>query len=363
MGATLAAALVMGAMLVSHPGWAQQSANPSRVVVAVVGDVLLEAPWIKPRNPSQIFNGVREEFARADLVFANFEEPITSRELVTPDKDPEKVRAGADYILRARNGAIPVALKYAGIGLVGLANNHTMDYTPAGMRDTLQCFREADLPAVGAGLKADAERAFIFSSKGLRIALLAFSDVVPIHSAAGETREGVASAKNERDLANAIARARQESDFTVLVIHWGGQGHHLITKRQHYLARLAAKAGCDAVVGMHPHVLQGIEFVGKTPVFYSIGNFAFPTISTDAHESLVLRLGFESKQLEAIEIVPAEISWNGVPRIAKGRDGDSILRHLDGYCRTFNSRISHGTALRAAQRQPLVFDASSDAPQ
>jgi hypothetical protein len=60
-----------------------------------------------------------------------------------------------------------------------------------------------------------------------------------------------------------LAEIAAEADFVVLMMHWGGQGNHLITLRQRQLARAAVDAGCDVIVGMHPHVLQGIEYMGR----------------------------------------------------------------------------------------------------
>jgi hypothetical protein len=158
---------------------AQTLPGSDRLVIAVAGDTLPESSWAGPQEVEHFLDAIREEFARADLVFLNLEQPITAAHTVTPNKNPADVAAGRDYILRARNPAIPRIIKEAGVGLVALANNHVMDYTAAGLRDTLRAFREAGLPVVGAGLKLDAERAFIFRKDGRRVALLAFSDVVP----------------------------------------------------------------------------------------------------------------------------------------------------------------------------------------
>jgi poly-gamma-glutamate synthesis protein (capsule biosynthesis protein) len=207
----------------------QEPGSEDRVVIAVGGDVLPESPWESAQDVFHLLDGMRGQFAQADLVFVNLEEPITSSPQVTPFKSQSEVAAKRDYILRARNPRIPAALKQAGVGLVGLANNHMMDYMFAGLRDTLQAFRQAGLPVVGAGLKPDAERPFIFQKHRQRVALLAFSDVVPSNSGATETQLGIASAKDERDLVEAIRRARREADFVVLMTHWGGQGSHLIT--------------------------------------------------------------------------------------------------------------------------------------
>ncbi len=167
---------------------------------------------------------------------------------------------------------------------------------------------------------------------------------------------GVASSKDEKDLVDAIERAGAQADYVVLMMHWGGQGGRLITPCQRELAPVIAEAGCDVVVGMHPHVLQGIEYFGKAPVFYSIGNFAFPSGRTDARESIVVHLTFRAQGFESAEIVPVEISSAGAPHIATGSEGQKILSHLDGFCRMFNTQVEGGNLAHGPMRAKLVYD-------
>jgi poly-gamma-glutamate synthesis protein (capsule biosynthesis protein) len=299
---------------------------------------------------------VRPQFAQTDLVFVNLEEPITSSKQVTPFKSQSEVAAKRDYILKARNSEIPLALKQAGVGLVGLANNHMMEYTLVGLRDTLQAFHQAELPVVGAGFKLDAERPFILQKHGRRVALLAFSDVVPRNSGAMETHLGIASAKDERDLADAIRKARRRADFVVLMMHWGGQGSHLIIPRQRHLARAAVEAGSDVIVGMHPHVLQGIEYFGHVPVLYSIGNFAFASKRPASQECVLVKLKFGPKGLEDVGLVPVVISPSGIPTPAAQEQGKEILGHLDGFCRMFNTQVEGGRLMASSPRERLVYE-------
>lgn len=331
------------------------------VIIEVAGDVLPESSWEEPGDLDHLFDGMKDEFRKADLVFVNLEEPITASHRVTPYKNRAAVRAGLDYILKARNPRIPQILKESGIGLVGLANNHMMDYTGAGLADTLIAFRAARLPAVGAGLEPEAERAYIFEKGGVRVALLAFSDVIPTNYAATPTSPGVASSQDNQALVRAIEEARKKADWVVLMMHWGGQGDHRILRRQRELARVAVEAGCDAVVGMHPHVLQGIEYYGRVPVFYSVGNFAFPSSNPAAKECVLVRLQFEPGRLASVDLVPVEISPRGEPSVATGDDGAEIYSHLDQVCRGFNTAIRAGKLVKAPVRQKLVFGAEKRA--
>lgn len=344
------------ALIVPSPAAAEEADSAARVVIAVGGDVLSESRGKSVAPPELLLERMREEFGRADLVFVNLEAPITSSTRPTPYKNRAEVAAGRDYILRTTNAEFPRHLEDTGVGLVGLANNHMMDYMAVGLRDTLQALRRADLAFVGAGVKEDAERPFVLEKGGVRIALLAFSDVVPRNSSATETTLGIASAKNDADLVNAIRRARRKADFVVLMMHWGGQGNHLITARQRRLAQIAAEAGCDAVIGMHPHVLQGAEYFGRVPVLYSIGNFAFPSSPPAARECVLAKLVFNSKKLDEVEVVPVEIAADGAPRVAVGDRGQAILDDLDGFCRMFNVKVKEGRLERARLRLPLRYD-------
>ena len=334
----------------------RQQATEERMVIAVGGDVLPASSWAGPQDVTHFLDAMRAEFAGTDLVFVNLEEPITSHREATPFKSRSEVAVGRDYILKAQDPGIPVALKQGGVGLVGLANNHMMDYTLAGLRDTLHAFHQAELPVVGAGFKIDAERPFILQKRGRRVALLAFSDVVPRNAGTMETHLGIASAKDERDLVNAIRRARRQADFVVLMMHWGGQGSHLIIPRQRQLARAAAEAGCDVIVGMHPHVLQGIEYFGHVPVLYSIGNFAFASRRPASQECVLVKLKFGSERLEEVDLVPVVISPGGVPTPAGQEQGKEILDHLDGFCRMFNSQVREGRLMASSPRERLIYE-------
>ncbi len=338
--------------LFASPGHGQDEPQvQAPIVIAVAGDTLPEPYW-RPANKIETFlDGMRGEFARADLVFLNLEQPITSSKKATPYKDPVKVKAKKDYILRATNPGIPKMLKDAGVGLVGLANNHMMDYMEAGLRDTQRYFKEAGLPVVGAGLKPEAERAFVFEMNGRRVALLAFSDVVPTGAKATEKSPGIASSKDDQDLTCAIQAARLEADFVVLMIHWGGQGSHRVLTRQRQLARVAVAAGCDVVMGMHPHVLQGIEYIGDKPVFYSLGNFAMASSYLAQRETVLVRLVVGSSGLEQVELVPILASTDGVPKVAEDKDATGILTRLDNLCRRFNSQVQDGRLQKGTVRE------------
>jgi len=72
-----------------------------------------------------------------------------------------------------------------------------------------------------------------------------------------------------------VAAAKTRADLVIPFFHWGREGSKGPDTYQIALAKVAVESGAAAVLGSHPHVLQGMERIGKVPVFYSLGNFVF----------------------------------------------------------------------------------------
>ncbi len=326
---------------------------PAEITLALVGDLLPEASWKDQHLPvRELYAEVRVDLRRADIIFGNLEEPLTASEEPTENKNAESVRAGRDFVLKASAPDVAAGLREAGFTIVSLANNHMMDYRERGLLDTLDALRHAGVLTVGAGRRREeAHRPTVVEVKGVRVAFLAFTDVVPANYEADAERAGVASSKETADLTAAIREARGQADLLVLSLHWGTQAIHTATERQHELGRLAIEAGCDMVFGSHPHYLQGIELYRGKPIFYSAGNFQFPTRNPEAQESFIAMVGFRGRDVEGIDLVPVRISPQGQPRIVRGSpEGDRILEHVREYSRLYGTQFVAGKI----ERKPVV---------
>ncbi|NIP58141.1 MAG: hypothetical protein GWM92_01585, partial [Gemmatimonadetes bacterium] len=91
---------------------------------------------------------------------------------------------------------------WQGIDMVSLANNHTMDLGPEGMRETIAALEERGIVHAGAGESLDdATRPAVVVRNGIRVGLLSFlcmSSRVAVESAAGEDEPGLASIPGHR---------------------------------------------------------------------------------------------------------------------------------------------------------------------
>ncbi len=398
---------------------AQPTAAPGKaanqIEILVVGDTLPESPWKGKQDMDHFLDGVKERLRQADVVFGNLEGPITQATEQTPWKSQKALDEGRDYLIRMTDPQIPAALKAAGFTLVGLANNHVMDYQEQGLLDTIATLDKAELPYVGAGRnQEEAGQAWIFTKKiasasiaphlpgpesGLkqppmaaeeigvgthagrdagatfqetaaekevRIAFLAFSDVVPKYAWADPNKSGIATAKEEERLMDAIQEARKQADHVVLMMHWGAHALPETVQHQRFLGRLAIRIGADAVVGMHPHVLQGVEWYRarngrRGPIFYSLANFAYASRQEEAKRGAMARIVFDATGLKSAGLIPIEISEEGAPRLAQGSARAEILKAIVERSEKFRARLRDAEILVPRERKPTRKDAPSPA--
>jgi poly-gamma-glutamate capsule biosynthesis protein CapA/YwtB (metallophosphatase superfamily) len=243
---------------------AATSSRPEPLVVAFVGDIAFAGNLEKHPDP-RVFSGVADLLARAQIAVGNLECPLTRRG--THAKNKQCLRG---------DGAWAGVMREAGFTVLSLANNHLMDFGPEGLLDTLSALEGAGIACCGGGENIESARAPVYVRRGGRtVAFLSRSDVVvksPCY--AGPGTPGVARFDLEDTLSRA-ARCRECADHVVLLIHWGLEEYASPTPEQRKTAACLAAAGIDVIAGTHPHVLQGHELRGRTPVLYSVGNFVF----------------------------------------------------------------------------------------
>ena len=243
-------------------------------------------------------------------------------------------------------------LEVAGVDVVALANNHSLDYGSEALAQTLREVDASTLLRVGAGLdQSEAYSPLIVEVGEWTIGLVSLSRVPCDWSASGEnTRQQVAWACPPfLELADsAVSQAVAASDLTVVMVHGGTEGvlcpaQWMVELEQHW-----AELGVDLVVDGHPHVLQGITSIERsngsdTLVIHSTGNFAFPSaggITANSAVFLVTLGELESvdtkqshgdgRQIElGLRVVPLRVA-GGVVRRPTPAQTQTILDQING---------------------------------
>jgi poly-gamma-glutamate synthesis protein (capsule biosynthesis protein) len=201
----------------------------------------------------------------ADATIVNLESPVTTR--------GKRVTKPFNFRMNPR---FLSALTGGGIDIVSIANNHIYDYGPRGLLDTISYLDSVGVRHVGAGRNSlEAYRPVIDTIRGREVAFLAYygGGEAP---GAGKSSPGVARRDLEQ-VCRDIRRLRDggSSRYIVIILHWGTERATAPDGAQVAFAHALIDAGADAIVGHHPHVLQGIERYGRGVIAYSLGNFVF----------------------------------------------------------------------------------------
>jgi len=133
-----------------------------------------------------------------------------------------------------------------------------------------------------------------------------------------------------------IARARRESDFVIVSVHWGEQLARYPNQTQQRLGRLFVQWGADAVIGHHPHVLQGIEARQGKVIAYSLGDFV--NLSS-RRETAILQIAIDRPhRIDSANLIPLELRL-GQPRQADGKTWRQIVRQMRVLSAPWGTRI------------------------
>jgi poly-gamma-glutamate synthesis protein (capsule biosynthesis protein) len=288
------------------------------IVLALAGDVhFAERTTALLDNPATAFGPIAQVFTAADLAVVNLETAVTTGGTAEPKK----------YHFRAPAQAYD-AVKAAGVDAVSIANNHSLDYGPVGLADTLRYAKQAGMPAFGAGMNAAAAYApWVTEVRGTRIAFVGISQVHELESTWNATndRAGVAHARDPARAVAAVRAARQKADVVVVFMHWGKEGSDCPTAEMKSLARTLADAGTDLIVGTHAHLLLGDGWLGGTYVAYGLGNFLWWWNDAYSNDTGVLRVTLSGAKIAKTEFVPAYISREtGQPLPVTGAEADRI---------------------------------------
>ena len=315
----LIGALLLAPSLLSGQAPSAQEAAPSTVAPAAqpqrehtllfVGDVMLsrgvgakmkaENDWAYP------YRKILDTLRTADLTIGNLECPVS-------DGGKNQYHL---YSFRADPRAL-TGLKEASFDIVSLANNHIYDWGAPALLDTLRRVREAGMQTLGAGGNdLEAHYPLVVDLDGVRLAFLAYVNVVPKEAAAGPDRPGVAWLDADRALGD-IRFARQLADVVVVLPHWGVEYAKLPSHEQIELAHRMVEAGADLVIGTHPHVVQPLEPYRGRWIAYSLGNFVFDQKPGATREGLMLKVTLQGKQVAALLMMPITINQTFQPQLA-----------------------------------------------
>ncbi len=342
-------------LLLAGPAWSAPS-EPLRL--SFVGDLMAHNVNYEMADYERIYDGIRDLFLADDLTFANLEMVV----------DPARPRASyprfnnhPDYVRAAID---------AGLDVFSLANNHSFDYGPAGVRATLHSLEALAGEAAGRGrlvaynglrpAAADPYAPAQITVKGWRIGYLAVTQFS--NEGITEPLLPVVDYNSEAQVAAFLDEVRALApQFDLFIVSYHGDSEYVSepapAKKSFFHALL--DAGAHIVYAHHPHVLQPCELVDSAGerrlIIYSAGNFlAGQSVRAQPDDpdgfwartgdsmvfQVVLRPGNPGPSVTRVDLVPAyhnrspatgEIVINALETLAhrRGDWGDFYRKRLE----------------------------------
>lgn len=239
----------------------------------------------------------------ADITLVNMESPLIKN---CPLTNTGMVFCGDQRFVQALNTA--------GVDVVNLANNHSLNYGWEGLKETEDILTAQNIETTGTTSQGLSKKV-IKNIKGMNIGFLGYTIV-------GKTADKEA-------LASDIGALDKQVDVLVVSFHWGAEYNRMpvgAPDNPKVIGRLAVESGADLVIGNHPHWIQGMEYYQGKPIFYALGNTIFDQEwSRETKEGVITEIRFNGKTIENIIMHPVRISDYGHAELLDGKDKEDVL--------------------------------------
>ncbi len=312
--------------LLPVPGavWEPEEAEAGVLTLTLGGDAVLglrESYWKKDGTLADYlaangsgwpFGGLQSLFSTDDMTFVNLECVLKADAAGERKDKPYRFRGLPEWA---------EALTAGSVEQVNIANNHYIDYQAKGKEATRAALDAAGVPYSGYSYT------YIWEKDGRKIGFAGIRETI--------------WKQDKKRVGREIAALREAGcDVVIYSCHWGQEYSPLHNDTQTQLARMAAEAGADLIVGTHPHVVQGVTVLGRTPVLWSLGNLMFGgTIDMSTFDAMCARVrlrfddaGYAGCEITFVPVLTSSRAAEGVndchPVIAAGEDKARILRKV-----------------------------------
>jgi poly-gamma-glutamate synthesis protein (capsule biosynthesis protein) len=288
----------------------EKTEKPSLIFLTVGGDVMLgrgAEQRLYHEGAAGIFGDASTILANDTISVINLEGAISAR----------GIAAKKSFTFRF-SPASAQALKEASIEAVLQANNHSFDWGYDAFMDTLDSLNQAGIGVLGAGIdEAAAARPWEKECGAIKVRLFGIASFPDEQNGwsgkymtASATKGGILHSINGGDavLIESIKNENTAQTLNIVYFHGGLEWSVSPDNRTRQLCTAIIEAGADAIIGSHPHIVQGFEWVAGKPVFWSLGNFVFAGMEgTGGEKGLLVRLGYWGKQLIYIDLFALEL--------------------------------------------------------
>ena len=325
------------------------SVKVDSITLVFAGDMMSHMPQVKAAyNPQSKrheyehwFQFLKDTIASADFAIANLETPLGGEPY-------------SGYPMFSAPDAFAEDLKKVGFDILVTANNHTVDKGRKGLERTLSILDSLNILHTGSfrnQQEHDSTTPLMIEAKGVKIALLSYTygtNGIPV------PKPNVVNLIDHVQMEKDIVKARSlGAQIIIPIIHWGVEYQTYEHPSQVKTAEFLAVKGVDAIIGMHPHVVQPIKYVKSNrdsiPVAYSLGNAVANMRDRYKDGGLFIQL-----TIKMVNDTPRITSFNDIPFwVWKGSSKE--VKGIHGYYVIPESKISI-LPVGEAKKAKVFFD-------
>lgn len=269
------------------------------------------------RKKDDILRQVKPDLEAGDIAFGNLE-TVASNAGLKPHWLPS-------YEMRGD----PASLEYlrnAGIGLLGVANNHAMQHGVDAFQDSVGNLQRCGFGIMGVDQQSGQTRPYEFRKDGVAHSFFALS-TRPEKWHDGPVPYSLRDS-HQKILAEVTELRKHCEGFLVCSIHWGLEVLDYPGPDEIRLGRAMIDAGVDVVVGHHSHLLWPIERYGNGLIFYSLGNFVFDLWSRNTKLTAIADIRLKAGEAPDYSLIPVVIGEDLTLRHADASDSREIFARL-----------------------------------
>ncbi|WP_138159645.1 CapA family protein [Peptoniphilus catoniae] len=236
------------------------------------GDIMYHMPLYKNNfnaekseyDFSNYYKKVEEYLNGADLVLGNFETTVNPNRPLSGHPMFNSPEESLKY------------LKASGFDILSTANNHCLDTGVEGVFTTIDAMDKAGIKHFGT--YKERREPLIVESNNIKIGFLSYAEIFNgLESLVSQDKSYAISPLKEDLILNDISEMKNLGvDYIICYPHWGIEYSRVPSENQKHFEDFLLSNGVDAILGSHPHVVQGInerEINGeKKFTIYSMGN-------------------------------------------------------------------------------------------
>ncbi len=271
---------------------------------------------------------ISDTLRAADITHVSNEVPFLSDCVVNNSVDNLVLCSHTDYW---------AALEAIGTDIVGLSGNHVNDFGRDGARESIQFYRDKQIPIYGSGLNVEEACApLLWEHNGNRFAFIAALAFWPQTAWATEDQPGACYFyDNEERILESIRELRPQVDIIAVELQYQESYDPRPLQDQVLTFRELREAGADIVTGVQSHVPQAMEPYGPEEsrgpsiIVYGLGNLFFDQMwSWQTRTELIARHTIYQGRLISTEILTAVLEDYAQPRWATPEERAEILQRI-----------------------------------